>query len=299
MNHISRVLVTIVIPTYNRGHLIDRTIKSVLNQTYTNFELLIVDDASQDNTSEVVSSYKDERIRYIRLENNSKGTKPRNIGIKQSKGKFIALLDSDDEWVPNKLESQLSFIDQYKEESFLCFTDVIFKRNEVEKFSMNNPIKDSEDIMDYILLGGNCVQTSTYMFPSELGKRVLFGLNIKKHQDWDFCLRLQQQGAKFISLSEPLSIYNVDERGDRIANNSKYKLSLEWLNKVSDQLSEQSYYAFLANYVSSALIINHKRRKALYYYLKAFQKDSISLIVLIKGLIKCVIPLNLFRKRFR
>jgi len=289
-------LISVVVPTYNRGHLIDRTIKSVLKQTYSNFELIIVDDASKDNTSEVIANYSDKRIKYIQLEENSKGTKPRNVGILESKGEYIALLDSDDEWLPTKLERQLKFIEKYNGIDFLCFTDVIFRKDDEEIVSKNEKIDESTNIFDYILLNDNCVQTSTYMFPSDLGKKVLFGANIRKHQDWDFCLRLLKQGTKFIFLSEPLSIYYVDKREDRIATNSKYKLSLEWAETVKKDLSERAYFALLAKYIATPLILNKRRMKALYFYTKAFKKNSIGLDAFLKGLVKCSIPTVILKK---
>lgn len=290
-------LVSVVVPTYNRGHLIARTIDSVLKQTYSNFEIIIVDDASKDNTSEVIASYTDKRIKYIKLKENSKGTKPRNVGILESKGDYIALLDSDDEWLPLKLEKQIEFIKNYNGVNFLCFTNLIFEESNRKLVSKNEKIDESTNIFDYILLNDNCVQTSTYMFPSKLGKKVLFGPNIKKHQDWDFCLRLLKQGTKFIFLPEPLSIYHIDKRGDRIATNSKYKLSLEWGEMAKKDLSERAYFAFLAKYVATPLILNKKRIKAFYLYTRAFSKKSIGLRYFLKGLIKCFIP-NVILKKY-
>ena len=105
-------MVSVIVPTFNRAHMIGRAIRSVLNQTYGDFEIIVVDDGSADNTEEVVAAFEDERVRYIRLEENS-GTSaaPRNAGIKAARGDYIALLDSDDEWLPQKLEKQ---IDKFK-----------------------------------------------------------------------------------------------------------------------------------------------------------------------------------------
>ena len=102
--------VSVIIPTYNRAHLVDRAIQSVLNQTYKDFELIIVDDGSTDNTEDIIKEFqkKDERIKYIRHEENRGGSAARNTGIKAAKGEYIAFLDSDDEWLPIKLGRQIS-----------------------------------------------------------------------------------------------------------------------------------------------------------------------------------------------
>lgn len=81
-----------------------------MEQTYTNLELLIIDDASTDNTEEVVDGFKDNRIKFIKLPRNTKGRETRNTGIIKSNGEFIAFLDSDDEWLPQKLERQVNYI---------------------------------------------------------------------------------------------------------------------------------------------------------------------------------------------
>jgi glycosyltransferase involved in cell wall biosynthesis len=96
-------VVSIVLPTYERGPLIGRSIRSVLGQTYTDFELIVVDDGSTDATAEEVARFGDPRIRYIRLDQNRGAAAARNVGIRQALGRFIAFQDSDDEWLPAKL----------------------------------------------------------------------------------------------------------------------------------------------------------------------------------------------------
>jgi len=108
--------VSVIIPTYNRAHLISRAIKSVLNQTYQDFELIVVDDGSTDNTEEVIQNFKDKRIKYFRHKINRGGNMARNTGLKNSKGQYIAFLDSDDEWLPEKLEKQLKVFAESKDE---------------------------------------------------------------------------------------------------------------------------------------------------------------------------------------
>ena len=98
--------VSVIIPTFNRSNLISRAIKSVLNQTFKDFELIVVDDGSTDNTEELVQSFHDTRIIYIKQKNQGPAS-ARNTGILKSRGEYIAFLDSDDEWVPSKLKNQI------------------------------------------------------------------------------------------------------------------------------------------------------------------------------------------------
>ncbi len=115
-------LVSIIMPSYNTAQYIEKTIKSVLDQTYTNWELLIVDDCSTDNTDEVVKNYlTDKRINYLKNEQNSGAAVSRNRALREAKGQWIAFLDSDDLWMPEKLEKQICFM---KEKGyFFSYTD--------------------------------------------------------------------------------------------------------------------------------------------------------------------------------
>ena len=103
-------LVSIIMPSYNTANYISQSIDSVINQTYSNWELIIIDDCSTDNTIEIVKTYSDERIRLLSNEKNSGAAVSRNYALREAKGEWIAFLDSDDLWMPDKLEKQISFL---------------------------------------------------------------------------------------------------------------------------------------------------------------------------------------------
>ena len=115
-------LVSVVIPTYNRAYIVGRTIESVLAQTYSPVEILVIDDGSTDDTPAVVGRFGD-RVRYIRQPNGGVAV-ARNHGFAEARGEFVALLDSDDEWLPWKLEAQVAFLRRHPELG-MCWTDMI------------------------------------------------------------------------------------------------------------------------------------------------------------------------------
>ena len=120
-------LVSIIIPTYNRAELLKRAIQSCLDQTYKNIQVVVVDDASEDNTPEIVQRFKDSRIKYIRLPKNSgRPAVPRNIGILNSDGEVIAFLDSDDYFLPEKIEKQVRALTN-SEEIGLVYCDALIE----------------------------------------------------------------------------------------------------------------------------------------------------------------------------
>ncbi len=105
-------LISIIMPTYNCGRFIRESIDSVFAQSYTNWELLIVDDCSTDNTAEMVANFNDPRIHYLRNEQNLGAALTRNKALREAKGRYVAFLDSDDLWLPEKLEKQINFMEQ-------------------------------------------------------------------------------------------------------------------------------------------------------------------------------------------
>lgn len=113
-----QALVSIIVPTYNRGHIIGETVQSVIDQTYENWELLVVDDGSEDGTKDAVGKFQDARIKYFGLEHSGVIGKVRNYGIKAARGEYVAFLDSDDVWLAHKLEYQLSLLRKYPHASF-------------------------------------------------------------------------------------------------------------------------------------------------------------------------------------
>ena len=114
-------MVSVIVPTYNREKTIERAVQSILRQTYGYYEIIIVDDGSTDNTEEVIKGIKDDRIRYIKYKDNQGVSHARNVGIQEAEYDYIAFLDSDDEWLPNKLEYQMHKMTESSDDVGLIF----------------------------------------------------------------------------------------------------------------------------------------------------------------------------------
>jgi glycosyltransferase involved in cell wall biosynthesis len=139
--------VSVVIPTYNSAHLLDDALQSVLEQTYKDFEIIVVDDGSTDNTAEVISKY-DDKLRYFRVDNGGPA-KARNYGISKSTGKYIAFLDADDKWLPTKLEKQMNMFEQNPEFGMVFTENSLFDARGIYKNSLGK---------DRLLKGNNLAQ---------------------------------------------------------------------------------------------------------------------------------------------
>ena len=183
--------ISVIIPTYNREKLIGNSIKSVLNQTYKNLEIIVVDDGSTDNTKVVVDKIKDSRIKYIKLIKNTGGSNARNVGILNAKGKYISFQDSDDIYYPDKLETQLKNIINKKTDLDFCKIKVAFKNsylffpNNMQEKSISN-----NNIFNELISKGNFISTQAILVEKNFVKKFLFDPFIPRLQDYDLILRM-------------------------------------------------------------------------------------------------------------
>ena len=216
-------LVSVIMPSYNSEKFISETINSIINQTYTNWELLITDDLSTDNTIEIVESYvkNDSRIKLFKLEKNSGAGIARNNSIMQAKGRYIAFCDSDDQWKESKLSKQIDFMIT-KDLSFTYSSyDVIDEENNKLK-SIYSPIKLSYKEM----LRNNYVGCLTAIYDQDkLGK--LYMSKIRKRQDWTLWLKIFKIIKNARGMREILAIYR--DRTGSISNNKFLLLKYNWI----------------------------------------------------------------------
>lgn len=186
--------VSVIIPTYNNAKFIGEAIDSVLNQTYQDFEIIVVDDGSTDNTEEVLSKYKN-RIRYIYQKNKGPAA-AKNKGILASQSKYIATLDSDDIWLPQKLQLQVDLLDSNKQLG-LVYTDtyqVNIDDKSIDKETYFNRYKPcSGRVLDKLLFHNFIPSLTVMMRRSCLEKAGLFDESLYTGEDWDLWLRIAEE----------------------------------------------------------------------------------------------------------
>jgi glycosyltransferase involved in cell wall biosynthesis len=200
--------VSIIIPTYNRANLIGRAIQSVLDQTYKDFELIIVDDGSIDYTEDIIKEFqkKDKRIKYIRREKNRGGSAARNTGIKAARGEYIAFQDSDDEWLPEKLEKQMNVFENAPAEVGVVYTGFLRIKNDKKTYTPSSWVTQKEGNIYKELLKGNFVTTQSIVMRKEcFVKTGMFDENLPRLQDWELVIRLSKY-YDFKCVDEPLMI---------------------------------------------------------------------------------------------
>lgn len=210
-------LVSVVIPMYNRERVIGRAVESVLQQTLSDFEIIIVDDGSTDNSCDVVGAYDDSRIRLIRNAQNRGANFCRNIGIKESKGKYIAFQDSDDEWTTDKLEVQISYMQEKKlKASFGPYKVIESSRIVPDNFQQF--VRDKSLVRE-VLKKYNVVGTPTLVIEKSIVKDIgLFDEQLPRMQDYEYAIRIVK---KYDIGCCPDILLNVHTDEERITSNRK------------------------------------------------------------------------------
>ncbi len=255
-------LVSVIIPTYNRADMLSRAIESLQKQTHTNWEALIVDDASKDNTAEVVEKWQqqDKRIHFFPLKSNGGACVARNVGIDNAKGEFITFLDSDDEYLPEKIELQVR-----------CFESSVVENIGVVSCGR----QDARDGVIYLTwipkLKGNIVKnllqkdriganTSFLMVKKELllQNNIYFDPQMPAGQDWDFLVRVCQH-AGFDFVPRPLVIIH-HHSGERVYTGERSLVAFEKQYEKNKNLLLQNsevHDKFLMKMVSQNYVYGH------------------------------------------
>ncbi len=223
--------ISVIIPTYNRCSTLKRAIQSVLNQTYKDLEIIVIDDGSTDQTSKYLSAINDTRINFVTFETNRGRNAARNEGVKLSKGTFVAFLDDDDCWVPSKLEEQIQCVNNHSVD--LCYTGLnvyTFKDKFIKYvFRMPKYSDPYKSIMNDNFLGGSSSIFVRKQCVNEIG---CFDTNLPALQDWDLLIRLFKNGCQLKAINKPLvSYYIVDVNRSITCSHKSYKKAAGYLLK--------------------------------------------------------------------
>lgn len=225
-------LVSIIMPSYNTAKYIADSINSVINQTYENWELIIVDDCSIDNTDDVVNEFlKDKRIKYFKNEKNSGAAISRNKALRETKGRWIAFLDSDDLWIPEKLEKQIIFMEENK----YCFSYSYYQEIDEKGNELGIEIQGPKKITEFGMYNYCWVGCLTVMYDAR--KIGLIQIkDIKKNNDYAMWLKVIKKANCYLY---PYSLALYRKRTGSISRQSYIKL-IKWHYKLFKEIDEQN-----------------------------------------------------------
>ena len=263
--------ISVVIPTYNRARLIKKSITSILNQTYKNIEIVVVDDASSDNTEEIVKSIEDSRIKYIKLKKNSGACVARNMGIKAAKGKYISFNDSDDEYLPEKIEIQYNNLIKNNSDMDFCKVRIFIDNCElivpddmrINEMGRKGYLKE--------LLAGNYISTQAILVKKSVITKYMFDEKLPRFQDYDLVLRMAADVNMSFTDDILVNIYNSKDsisnsnekllEAVKIMINKKYNMNEEYKEML--RLFLIQCYANISNknYVNCIDDLNNKSKE--------------------------------------
>jgi len=275
--------ISVVIVAYNHAKYIEQAIESVLDQTFTNFEAIVFDDGSKDNTKEIVSSFHDGRIRYYYQENSGLPAKGRNAGMKLARGKYIALMDGDDFWYKGKLENSKRILDTMKDIHLVCHNEAVLYNDKILRYTSYGPYE--EDMYSRLLFKGNCLHSSAVTIRRE----VFFEDNIRfcenrdlfAIEDYEYWLRLSKK-YKFYFLQDILGCYRVTEKGAYLNSNElNTENMLNLLERHFSQLNRNDKRSLALMKKRRSFVMcaagrmhHHKKnfKECMYWYVKALKE---------------------------
>ena len=249
------MLVSVVIPTLNRPTLLLRAIDSVLRQTHQKTEVIVVVDRPDQDTISAVRSVSDPRIKVFVSPHRLTAAGARNAGVDHATGEWIAFLDDDDEWLPNKLERQIAFVSGPTPALVSCLSRVV---TPTATYVWPPVIFDNSGPIDEYLFdrrslrGSGFTQTSAFLLPRWLFDEVRFNIE-SPHDDWEFVIRLSKQaGARIETVPEALVVlYFEEQRPSLTTRTSSWSGSLRWLDSTRPILTRRAYSGFCLGVVGS------------------------------------------------
>ena len=266
------VKVSVIIPTYNRENLVDKAIKSVLKQTYRNYEVIIIDDGSTDNTEKVVKNFHHPQIHYIKHADNRGVSAARNTGIRNCCGEYIAFLDSDDEWMPEKLNKQMKIFEKAPSKVGAVYTGNYYIDKISEKITKVYIPRKKGHIYEDILRGEGTLYISTLLVRKEcFTKAGLFDEDFPAREDLDMWIRISKH-YQFVYVKDVLVIC----RTNHIQMTKNSKILIEGAKKIQTKYAEELKirpysYSVRFFYLGNKLCHIGKIKEGQRYFIKAIK----------------------------
>ena len=290
MTALSNPKVSVIIPTYNRADLLPRAVNSVLSQTFQDYEIIIVDDCSPDNTQDIISTFSDRRVRSVRHDINLRQSAAINTGISLARGEYVAFLDDDDEWLPNKLRGQIEILDSSEED-----VGLVYGWLETVNHSTGRPIGEyllriEGNIFEELVALNSPGQPSVLMARTSIAKEVGgFGECLTRFNDTDFILRISQK-YKVALIPEVVARAYVSHGHEQMGHDTPQNMSaaVEYmrshLSRLAAELDKRPRaHATVLRRLASVEMMRGNRRAALAALTSAFRLDPMDVSRAILG----------------
>lgn len=285
---------SVVIPVYNRAAQIRPSLKSVQAQTLPDFECLVVDDGSDDGAAlaQAVADLADRRFVYVRRENGGGGA-ARNTGIALARGRYVAFLDSDDMFLPNKLERMAAHIPDDPAAAWYSLASVN-RGGHARWVKPSRAIGLDEDVGEYLFSSNEVISTITLVVQTAVARHVKFDPELRKGQDLDFCIRLQANGVRFRMIPEILSVWNDTTETGRASRTAGYAQPMAWLAANQHRLTSRAIAGYRANVLAYYAAPDRPMLAA--SYLARGLVAGVPPRVIARQVLRCFLPRGLYRR---
>lgn len=245
-------LVSVVIPTRGRPEWVENAVRSALAQRYVPVEVIVVVDGLDPQTEQVLGCLVDTRLEVHALEKNVGGAEARNIGVSVARGEWIAFLDDDDTWLPDKLDKQIKFALASQELYPIVSSRILAHSRKSEQVLPRRIYTTGEEVSEYLfcrrgfVYGEGMLQTSTLLVKRELLLEIPFVKGLKRHQDWDWLLKVVQRDDVTVAmLPDVLTVMRVSALGQSVSASMDWEFSLEWARQNKLRMSRKAYSFFI------------------------------------------------------
>ena len=250
----SEPMFSVVIPTYNRAGTIPRAIESCLAQTDGDYEIVVVDDdKSKDDMAAALAPYEDRCTIRLKLDHHGKAASARNEGVRLARGRYVAFLDADDAWLPEKLATVRAHLEREPDTLF-------YSQNYVDRgvgrywIKPARGLRDGENIFDYLFVDKGWVHPSTIVVATDVARAHPFREDLSFGDDTQFAVDLWKDGVKIRMIEEKLAIYHDPPQFDRLSQSPVFEKGgtpthasfMEWVESERDNMSEEAWLAYRA-----------------------------------------------------
>jgi glycosyltransferase involved in cell wall biosynthesis len=238
--------VNVIVPTFNRSHLVGRAIGSVLKQSYRPTKIIVIDDCSSDDTEEVIAAYSGTiPLTYARLERNGGGGAARNAGIAKANSDYVAFLDADDEWHHDHLLVLMKAAAH--QSGHFAVAGSALRIGKTPRVLPGREFPQRGNVVEklhFVLSAALAFQTSTLLMPQETARRFMFDPHLRRHQDWDLIFRMIESNVAMVLLADATTKYYTSDMGNISSTRSELP-SLRFLAKHKDNMSAKSKARFV------------------------------------------------------
>ena len=291
------MLISIILPTYNRGNLLGIAIKSVLDQSYSNWELIIIDNNSTDNTDDIINQYQNHKIRILKINNDGNIAKSRNEGIKNAVGSYIAFLDSDDYWHKDKLSMCIKPLIK-NPGTGVCHAERWEYDNDARKNIVKEYGPDENFTYKKLLERGNCLSLSAVIIPKAFIEKVGYfdeRSELITAEDYELWIRFAKENLKINFINNILGTFKVHQASES-NNRERNSRAIEYIinHHVKNDIDNRKCKSSLWLNNGKQYHLNGEYSKAFKYYYKSLI-DSRTFYSQIIFIISLLIPLSILR----